>query len=126
ELVDARSGETLNTAVVERPYGELFALIDALSHEIASLLRVQIGREVRLRLWQAGTDDIRAWELVQHAERDRERAREIQWSGAGSVAATYLEKADSLLVLAEAAAPDWVEPTLRRGEVASDAAWLYF
>lgn len=126
ELTDAQSGETLSTAVVERPQGELFALVDELSREIVSVLRVQIGREVRLRLWQAGTDNVYAWELLQHAEADRERARAMQERGAGPAATTYLLKADSLLALAEAAAPAWIEPTVQRGEVASDLAWHFY
>ncbi|HEY8468134.1 MAG TPA: BTAD domain-containing putative transcriptional regulator [Longimicrobiales bacterium] len=126
ELTDAQSGETISTAVVERPYGELFALIDELSQEIVSVVRVLIGREVRLRLWQAGSDNVYAWELLQHAEADRERARAVQRSGAWSAAATYLKKADSLLALAEAAAPDWIDPLIQRGEVASDAAWHFY
>jgi len=126
ELADVQSGETLNTAVLERPYGELFELIDDLSHEIVSILRVQIGREVRLRLWQAGTDNVYAWELLQHAEADRERARAMQRSGAWPAAATYLKKADSLLALAEAAAPDWIQPIIHRGEVGSDVAWHFY
>lgn len=122
-LTDARSGVTLNTAVLERPRGELFDLIEEVSREIASVLRVQIGREVRLRLREAGTDNVYAWELFQQAEEDRERARAMRGSGAAAVAITFLEKADSLLALSEAAAPTWIEPIILRGEVAADVAW---
>lgn len=126
ELIDGSSGNVLRTASIDQPAEDVFGLIDEVAQQIGALLRTGLGREIQLRRWRAGTTNVRAFQLLHRAEVDRQRASTLEDVGSVAVAATQLSRADSLLVLAEAEDPEWVDPTVRRAQVASDAAWLFF
>lgn len=125
-FVDASTGKVLRTAALDRRGGDTFALADDLSVEVASFLRVQLGREVRLRQWKEGASDLYAWQLVQIAETTRDHAQRMQERGSIAAAAAGFEEADSLLHIAEARDPGWTELLLRRARLAGDVGWLAF
>ena len=124
ELVDARAGRTIGAATVQRADGELFELIDDASQQIASHLRVRLGRQVRLQRWRAGTENVRAWELMQRAELALDQARQLHGNGAASAAMAAARMGDSLLVRAAREDPRWAEPHVARARHARAAAWM--
>ena len=124
-LIDGASGADLGKrASFEQPAGAVLAMRDSLASKVAEFLRVRLGEELRLRQEQASTHSVPAWSLVQqgeHARKDAEvRLIEDDVDGAFSGFA----RADSLLALAEAADPAWVEPVTERGWLAYRRARL--
>lgn len=125
DLIDARSGSVLRSTRIDRPAGDTLQLIDEVAQQVAGLLRIELGREIRLRRWRAAAGSARALELLHRAEIDRRRAQTLREQGDAAVAALHLARADSLLASAERQDPGWVDLTIWRAQVASDAAWLY-
>ena len=126
QLIDAQSRATIATIAVEKAAGEVFALVDEVSREVANALRVTLGREIRFRQWRAGTENLEAWKRVQQAVAQREAARRLFRSGAEAAGMAALQDADSLLAEAEKLAPEWVDPTVLRAEVTEEMSWRYF
>lgn len=127
ELIDARSGTQVASTTIQRPTGELFALEDDLAHEVASLLRRQLGAEIRLRTVEAGTSSEQARQLVLMAEKTREDAEAIgnhrdPYDTPGALA--LLSRADSMLLAATSADAKWARPIIERGWVALDVGRL--
>ena len=108
-LIDAANGNQLRSQTLERPWGDLFVLRDAVAQQVSRFLREELGQEVQLRQRRAATGSVAAWELVQRAQR--------QWDA-------LLATGDSLLARAEAYDPAWVEPVLLRGWLAAERASL--
>lgn len=125
QLVDPRSRTPQESATIERTMGELFRLQDDVAHEVAVLLRRRIGAEVRVRAMEAGTRSSRARELAFRADRARDDVRSML-ARTGRVdlasAVAELQRADSLLSLAERADPRWLTPVVSRGWVALEQA----
>jgi eukaryotic-like serine/threonine-protein kinase len=120
QLVDAQSGEPLESATIERPMGELFMLEDDLAHQVATLLRQRIGAELRVRQMTAGTRSARARELVYRADRLRDDAAAptaLADTIELSAAISQLQSADSLLAAAERSDARWIVPVIDRGWV---------
>ena len=120
-VVDVKTGEQLESRIIERPVAELFSLERDLSHAVAALLRKRLGREVTLRVVANGTSNLRARELRLRAERELSDADALAMRPApedvlASLAA--LRRADSLLVMTEQEDPQWIEPFIARGWVA--------
>lgn len=124
EVIDAIAGSTLETAMIEHESSDSIALVDALSREASSVIRVAIGREVRERERYLATTDHRAWRLVEDAGVERQRARDLEHEGRLSAASRVLRRADSLLAGAEAIAPEWRDPIIERAHVAWERAVL--
>jgi DNA-binding SARP family transcriptional activator/TolB-like protein len=126
-LIDAPSNEHLHSKVIERPWGELFALESDLALEVAAALRRRMGREVRLREVGAGTRSTRAREYVLMARQELERAEAaalLPNAGDVQLSVAALRRADSLLVLAQSADSRWLRPTVERGWVAQKRGLL--
>lgn len=121
QLVDAETGAPLDSRELERPMGDLFALEDDVTREVAAFLRSRLGQAIHLRERKAATSDARARELVLRAESLREDAvrlaREPNLMDARS-ALGLLEQADSLLAAAESRDPRWADPSVLRGWIA--------
>ncbi len=101
--------------------GSELALGADLAAEVARILREQLGVEIRLRELRRQTDSDDAWLLVQRAIEQREEARAVsQFEPVTAV--SLLERADSLLALAEKRDPDWTEPIVQRGWTAERRA----
>ncbi|HEY9450543.1 MAG TPA: hypothetical protein VIQ60_12405, partial [Gemmatimonadaceae bacterium] len=126
ELIDAIAGRTLRTAVLERDSSESMTLVDVLSREVSSMVRVAVGREVRSRDRYAEGMDARAQSLVEQASAERDRAHMLERAGQFPTAARALARAGSLLVSAEAIAPEWREPMIDRARILGELAVLHF
>jgi len=115
-LVDGATGKQLLSERIERSGEDLIALRDDIVQEAARLLGQQLGRNLQLEEAVLGTDSDEAWQLVQQAAHLVEDADTLRWSRGDRVAAErLLARADSLLVRAEAADPEWTDPPLARG-----------
>ncbi|HEY9426249.1 MAG TPA: BTAD domain-containing putative transcriptional regulator, partial [Gemmatimonadaceae bacterium] len=125
EVIDAIAGSTLETAVIEHESSDSIALVDALSREASSAIRIAIGREVRERgRYLAATND-HARRLSRDAGAEHERAQGLEREGRISAAARALRRADSLLASAEAIAPEWKGPVIERAHIAWELAVLH-
>lgn len=118
QLIDGPTGTLVESETLERSRGELFALQDQLSAQVAEFLRHRMGEEVRLREMRAGSSNVEAWELVQRAEQIREEAGPLREAGELDLTGAQFDRADSLLALAESLDPEWIEPTVQRGWLA--------
>ena len=117
-LIDGTTGQVLHTRQVMRPYGELFALQDTITADIATFLRQRIGEAVVLRERRVGTASVAAWETVRQADALREDAREAVRSGEDSRAGKLLLRADSLYTRATALDGRWAIPHVGRARIA--------
>lgn len=124
DVIDATAGSTLKTAVLEHDSSESMTLVDALSREVSSVVRVAIGRELRSQQTLVARMDARARRLAEEAGSERDRARALEREGRVATAARALLRADSLLVHAEAMAPAWREPMIERARIAWELAVL--
>jgi serine/threonine-protein kinase len=117
-LVDGTSGVDIERTSFQLPAGELLAAQDSAALRASRLLRQGLGEEVRLRERRAETASVEAWTLVQRAERLRKDAEGSLREGQLDGAAAAFARADSVLALAEAADPEWVEPVVLRAHLA--------
>jgi TolB-like protein len=124
-LVDAAEGNTLKTAALERESRDSIALVDALAREVSSMVRIAIGRELRMRSTDVARIDARARRLAMEAVAERERAHDLERQERLSPAALSLLRADTLLRHAEAIAPAWREPMIERARVGLELAILH-
>lgn len=117
QLVDARTGTSLESRTLERPVGELFALEDDLAGEVTSFLRRRLGMELQRHARIGGTSDWRARDFFLRGELRREDAAQAPASGrlGSEMARRQLGSADSLYQLAAAADPAWIDPVVARG-----------
>jgi TolB-like protein len=118
DMVDAADGTQLRSTRFERPRAQLFDLQDSLSLQVADFLRAEIGLELGQIVLRRGTDSREAWERVQQASLVEDRADEALDLREVDQASATLVAADSILAIAEAADPGWVEPVSRRGWLA--------
>jgi DNA-binding SARP family transcriptional activator/TolB-like protein len=120
QLIDVSSGTHLQSRTLVRPIDELFALEGALSLEVSRFLRERLGEEIRIREHGHGTRNAAAREALMRAGelygRTERAAGEPDPLGP-EVRIRTLQRADSLLALAEGEDPRWAEPPLRRGWV---------
>lgn len=124
ELTDPTSGRTVRTAVLMHDSSAVIPLVDTLSNEIASLVRIAVGREVRFRSWSASARDATARVLIEQASVEGDRAHELERGGEFPTAARALANADSLLGEAETIAPEWREALVERARVLGEQAML--
>jgi serine/threonine protein kinase len=120
QMVNAQSNTQLESASIDRGLGELFLLEDDLAHQVAVILRRRLGVEVRAHTMIAGTKSSRARELVFRADKlraDAERDATYPDNSEMAKADGRLRTADSLLAVAEAADPSWLDPIIERGWV---------
>jgi len=123
-LIDGASGADFRRASFEQPRGSLLAIRDSLAQQVAAFLRERLGEEVRLREQRAGTNNVGAWSLVQQAERARKMAEDQVSADSLDRAFSSFARADSALVQAAAADPQWVDPVVLRGQIALRRARL--
>jgi len=90
----------------------------------STLLRPELGREVKIRQGRLGTRNAKAWELVQKAEARTKDADALFASGDTAAARKQLAGADSLLVQASQEDRRWVAPAAQRAKlVYKDCRW---
>ena len=127
QLVDAKSNTDIDSLVLERRMTEPAAFEQTVAQELAARLRRQMGRRARLVSAPVGTGSELARGLAAKAQAAREDARRIAESQHVqdlSTAVETLERADSLLVLAQGADPGWWRLWIDRGWVAAERARL--
>lgn len=124
ELTDGATGLIIRSKKVERPIGELFALLDDVSAEVSSFLRVALGGEIRLRQRRAETRNVEAWQLYQRAYLQQTLADSLEKSGSYAAAEAELASCDSLLARAAKLDDEWVEPLVMRGHIARTRAMV--
>jgi serine/threonine protein kinase/tetratricopeptide (TPR) repeat protein len=120
ELVDANTGSHLGSRTIEHPMTDLFALEDDVSQQVATLLRTRLGQQVRVQQIEQGTSSVQARQYVLQAVSIRDESSTIAAdSRAGNTrdAIGLLQRADTLLIEAQAADPTWVQPLIERGWV---------
>lgn len=100
------------------------ASVYEITDEMAALIRREIGRQMRSRERAADGELRTAAELIALADEARRKARYLREKGLVEVAEAGFAEADSLLALAEAAAPSWIDPTVGRARIAAERAWL--
>jgi DNA-binding SARP family transcriptional activator/TolB-like protein len=127
QLIDANTHSHLESRVVVRPLGDLFAVQHAVSEEVSGFLRRQLGEQVRLRQARAETRSTLALEHTLRAEQAYADAVALRQSlDTTDIVSAWrvLEQADSLFARAEAADPRWGRPTVGRAWVAlRQARW---
>ena len=124
-LVDGFSGVDVDRTSFDVDAEDLLAARDSLALRIAESLRQRLGEEVRVRETRGGTASVEAWSSVQRAERLIRNAEEFEERDELDAALTTLAAADSTLMLAETADPEWVEPVVLRAEVQWVIAFLH-
>ncbi len=67
ELVDARSGEQVDTQRFERPQAELFSLLDDVTHHIVAALQPALKVAEADRARRSETESLDAWAIVNRA-----------------------------------------------------------
>jgi eukaryotic-like serine/threonine-protein kinase len=118
-LIEGKTGAELGSTTLERPHQEIFALQDDLAQEVAIFLRQRLGEEIqrKVAITRAETHP-RAWHLVQQAGEQTRDLDGLLAAGDTSGAAVHLDKADSLLALAQREEPKWSRPSVGRGRIA--------
>ena len=123
-LVDGGSGADFQRASFEQPSGNLLAIRDTLSMEVAALIRQRLGPEFRMREQREGTKSPDAWALVQRAAQHQKTAEELAERGDSAGRDREFHSADSLLGAAEPLDAAWSEPVIARGTIAYRRARL--
>jgi serine/threonine-protein kinase len=119
QLIDGRSGTTLQSRSVERPIGELFALEDAVAQEASESLRQRLGQEIRRRDRIASTHSATARAFQLRAERLMSEIIDspLMKSSATAIAQARLDSAEHLLDLAKREDVRWHQPLLAIGRL---------
>jgi eukaryotic-like serine/threonine-protein kinase len=91
---------------------------DQLVESIADHLRDRLGRQFRLQTQRASTSNANAWLTLQRGEKARKDAQELIASHDDDGATILLERADSLMRLAQEMDSRWAEPVVQRSLVA--------
>jgi serine/threonine-protein kinase len=115
-LID-QSGTDFDRAAFTLPATELTRVRDSLASEVARLIRLRLGTEVRLREQRAGTSSPQAWSLVQRAEQLHRRGEAAAGSGDLAGMDQQFAAADSLLRAAAAVDAQWDEPVIARANL---------
>lgn len=123
QLVDASTLDHIDSELIDGSAEDPFALLDSVGTDIARMLRLWLGVEIRLRELQAGTESQLAWTSVRRAQAMMQDFERLAASGDATSAAGSLERADSLLAAAEGADADWIEPIIGRAELADLGAF---
>ena len=117
-LVNAATGAEIGSTTIEKPKEDIFALQDALADQVSRFLRERLGQEVTIRQIRKGTTSVPAWEAVQRAQQEASGAEALSVQGDSVGAVRLLDRADSLLAVAEKLDPKWSTPATRRGWLA--------
>jgi serine/threonine-protein kinase len=116
-LVDASNAVLLERLTLARSLREPLGLRRDLTAEMEQLLRRRIGAQVRLRQERHAAGNDVAWEDVRRARELRSDATTLVDGGDLRGAAIRFSRADSLLQLAEFAAPNWSQPEIERADL---------
>ena len=114
-LIQPATNAAIGSKLLVRQRGELFALQDDLSKEVADFLRGKVGGEMQLRETRATTRSVDAWSLYQRAEAEFRDADTLAAMGDTTAAVRKIQRTDSILAQAETKDPAWAAPSVLRG-----------
>ena len=117
-LVDGASGVDYKRASFEQPAANILSIQDSLVQQVANLIRLRLGEEIKVREQRESTASPQAWTLVQQAEQARKQAEALVAKGDTSGVGKSFDRADSVYASAQSADPKWIEPVLGRGWIA--------
>lgn len=117
-LVDGLDGSELRRSSVTAPADDLFEVRDALTQDVALLLRQWLGQEIELQRERGETGSVTAWLMLQRAERTRKDADELRRQGDMEAAFSVLDRADSLYQRAAGLDTAWPAPHVGRADLA--------
>jgi serine/threonine-protein kinase len=123
-LLDDRGSE-VDRGGFELPADNLLAVRDSLTQEVARLVRTKLGTEIRLQQQREGTSDVTAWSLLQQAGKLRKNADAAAAKGDTLERNRGFAAADSLLGVAEARDPKWIDPIIARALVSYRRSRLF-
>ncbi len=122
-ISDGASGAEFGRGSFERPADELLELQTDLGEEVARWLRSWLGEEIALRASKE-TENVAAWALLQRGEQARKGFERALEEDDPSAALAAVQSADSLFTAAHEMAPSWIQPQVKRAEVATRMASL--
>jgi serine/threonine-protein kinase len=123
-LIDALTGNQIDSKTIDRPRANLFDLQDALAKEVAGELRTALGKEVDMVTNQSGTSNSQAWEGVQKVRQEVDGVDNILATSGVEAAVLRLTAADSELATIEGMDRKWSTPIVMRGFIAHRKALL--
>ena len=124
EMIDGSTGVVVKSRKLERPNGELFALLDDVSKEVSSFLRFTVGQEVRIAEWRKQTRNVDAWRALQQAEFYLAQAAEKDKEGKGSERLVLTLRADSMAQQALELDRKFAPALVVRGQIATKRGWF--
>jgi eukaryotic-like serine/threonine-protein kinase len=116
-ITDAQTGAEVRGKTFERPWGEVFALMDTVLVDVSAFLREELGREIRIRRWKNETKNTDAWRMVLQAQELNKQADKVEVAGMLDGMSEILRAADSLLIRAQELDPKWQEPIVQRAKL---------
>ena len=114
-LVDALTGEQIDSKTIEKPRAEIFQLQDELAKEVSQHLRKAVGREVEGMTSRRGTSNAAAWEGLLRARQTLAGVDTMLAGGDVKGAVRRLAFADSELTQASSLDGKWADPVVARG-----------
>ena len=117
-LINAANAQEIGSKTLERPRQEIFALQDDVAREVSLFLRERLGQEIKVQEIRVGTQNPKAWELLQQAGKLTKDADPLLAAGDTAGAARRLNQADSMMARVEVLDPNWVTPAIERGWLA--------
>jgi len=123
ELMDAASGTNRFSAQIDRDTASLFELTDELVREISTMLRMELGKEVKLASWNRTASKPEAARMLHRAELSRVAAGRMLQFDDRVAERRLLTESDSFARLATKLDPTWPEPDVLR---ATNAVYLFF
>lgn len=114
-LVNAATGDEINSLPIARPRRDIFALQDDMAQQVSNFLRRQLGQEIQLEQSRAGTRNAAAWEALQKGQEEIDAAGSLIAQGDTAAVNRQYDRGDSLLARAEALDRQWITPITQRG-----------
>jgi len=120
ELMDAAAGINRFSAQIDRDTAAIFELTDELVREISEMLRLELGKEVRLARWYRTASNPAAARMLHRAEISRIGATRVRNLNDRGAERRLLLESDSLAMEASKLDPTWPEPDVLRSTNAVD------
>jgi len=117
DMVEPVSGASIGRRAFVFDADHLQDARDSVAAEVARLLRMQLGNEIRVREQRRATSSAAAWVAVQRAEKLRKEADSLIAVRALDDGRAVLDRADAELARAEALDAAWSEVRLLRAAV---------
>ncbi len=124
EIAKGSTGVVTYTKQLERPIGELFALLDDISAELGSFLRESLGQEIKVERYQRETENVVAWQSVQKAGQLLQQAHLAGTRGDIKSANGLYKETYALLTRAAELDRRWDEPLAVKARARERNAWL--